>query len=63
MRSRRQPRMLSPRGRRGGGHDGLAAEAFLALPHPKVGAYWAKKTAAPDRWLRSIRRAVAAATQ
>ncbi|MBL7499698.1 SDR family oxidoreductase [Frankia sp. CNm7] len=35
--------------------QGLAAEKFLILPHPEVGAYWAQKAADPDRWLAGVR--------
>ncbi len=34
--------------------QGLSAEAFLILPHPKVGKYWAGKAADIDRWLAGM---------
>jgi len=36
---------------------GLAAEAFLILPHPEVGKLWARKAADPDRWVAEVSRA------
>jgi NAD(P)-dependent dehydrogenase (short-subunit alcohol dehydrogenase family) len=38
--------------------DGLEREAFLILPHPEVGTYWARKASDPDRWLAGVRRLV-----
>jgi NAD(P)-dependent dehydrogenase (short-subunit alcohol dehydrogenase family) len=38
--------------------DGIAREAFLILPHPEVGTYWARKASDPDRWLVGMRRLV-----
>jgi NAD(P)-dependent dehydrogenase (short-subunit alcohol dehydrogenase family) len=35
---------------------GLAAEAFLILPHPEVLEFWRRKTTDYDRWLRGMRR-------
>src|SRR6195952_1767795 len=32
----------------------LATEAFLVLPHPQVGKYWAGKAADIDRWLAGM---------
>ncbi|MGH8962135.1 MAG: SDR family oxidoreductase [Jatrophihabitantaceae bacterium] len=37
---------------------GLAAEAFLILPHPEVGTFYAQKASDPDRWLAGVRRLV-----
>jgi hypothetical protein len=37
----------------------LAAEAFLILPHPEVGTFWAQKAADVDRWLSGVRRLTA----
>jgi NAD(P)-dependent dehydrogenase (short-subunit alcohol dehydrogenase family) len=39
--------------------DGLAAEAFLILPHPKVIDYFRNKAADYDRWLSGMRRGLA----
>ncbi|MEO7652604.1 MAG: SDR family oxidoreductase [Bryobacteraceae bacterium] len=36
--------------------QGLAAERFLILPHPEVAAYFGRKAADYDRWLRGMRR-------
>jgi hypothetical protein len=38
--------------------NGLEREAFLILPHPEVGTYWARKASDPDRWLAGVRRLV-----
>jgi hypothetical protein len=35
---------------------GLAAERFLILPHPEVGAYQQNKVQDADRWLAGMRR-------
>lgn len=40
--------------------DGLAVDRFLILPHPEVGTFWAQKASDPDRWLRGMRRRLAA---
>lgn len=36
--------------------EGLAAETFLILPHPKVTTYMQRKTGDYDRWLGGMRR-------
>ena len=36
--------------------EGLRAERFLILPHPKVEEYLRRKTADYERWLRGMRR-------
>ncbi len=36
--------------------DGLAAESFLILPHPKVLEYYRRKGSDYDRWLAGMRR-------
>ncbi len=36
--------------------DGLAAERFLILPHPKVAEYFRRKAEDYDRWLAGMRR-------
>ncbi len=36
--------------------DGIAAGAFLILPHPQVAGYVRRKAEDPDRWLRGMRR-------
>jgi NAD(P)-dependent dehydrogenase (short-subunit alcohol dehydrogenase family) len=38
---------------------GLAAEAFLILPHPEVAEFERRKAADRDRWLAGLRRLVA----
>ena len=38
-------------------------DRFLVLPHPEVATYWAQKAADPERWLRGMRRLVAAQHQ
>ena len=42
--------------------QGLAAEAFLILPHPEVAEYFRRKATDYDRWLRGMRRLQAANT-
>jgi NAD(P)-dependent dehydrogenase (short-subunit alcohol dehydrogenase family) len=37
--------------------EGLRAEEFLILPHPKVRDYIRAKASDPDRWLKTMRRA------
>ena len=39
--------------------EGLAAESFLILPHPKVIDYFRNKAADYDRWLAGMRRGLA----
>ena len=36
--------------------EGLAAETFLILPHPRVRTYMQRKTGDYDRWLGGMRR-------
>ena len=42
--------------------QGLAAERFLILPHPRVAEYFGQKAADYDRWLRGMRRLQATVT-
>ncbi len=41
----------------------MSEDRFLVLPHPEVGTYWAQKASDPQRWLRGMRRLVAAQQQ
>jgi len=36
--------------------NGIAAEAFLILPHPEVAEYFRRKASDYDRWLRGMQR-------
>jgi NAD(P)-dependent dehydrogenase (short-subunit alcohol dehydrogenase family) len=38
--------------------EGIRAERFLILPHPKVGDYMARRGADDDRWIAGMRRLV-----
>lgn len=40
--------------------DGLRSDRFLILPHPGVAEYTVRRATDPERWLRSMRRLVAA---
>lgn len=48
--------VLSPEEVAGVVVQGLAAESFLILPHPKVRDYMSRKTSDYDRWLGGMRR-------
>lgn len=34
--------------------EGIADDRFMIYTHPTAGAYWAKKAADPDRWVKSM---------
>jgi len=36
--------------------EGLRAERFLILPHPRVAEFVKRKAEDPDRWLRGMQR-------
>jgi NAD(P)-dependent dehydrogenase (short-subunit alcohol dehydrogenase family) len=50
------PGLMEPDEVAGAVVTGLAAEAFLILPHPEVADYYRRRAADTDRWLRGMRR-------
>jgi NAD(P)-dependent dehydrogenase (short-subunit alcohol dehydrogenase family) len=48
--------ILEPEDVAGAVVEGLAAERFLILPHPRVGEYFRRKADDYDRWLAGMRR-------